>query len=85
MKIKFVLASSVDPNEILHYAAFHLGIHCLPKYLFGGFSLQWVNLFVCVDASGIEIFRGTSLACGASGLNCLLVLTLVALILNKVA
>ena len=27
----FVLANSADPNEIPHHAAFHLGLHCLPK------------------------------------------------------
>ena len=31
-EIVFVLANSVDPDEMLHYAAFHLGLHCLPKY-----------------------------------------------------
>ena len=34
LKIFFVLANSVDPGEMLHYAAFHLGLHCLPKYSF---------------------------------------------------
>ena len=34
LKIDFVLANSEDPNEMLHDAAFHLGCHCLPKYLF---------------------------------------------------
>ena len=28
----FVLANSADPDEMLQYAAFHLGLHCLPKY-----------------------------------------------------
>ena len=28
---------SVDPDEMQHYAAFHLGLHCLQKYLFRGF------------------------------------------------
>ena len=32
LKIVFVFASSVDQDERLHYAAFHLGLHCLPKY-----------------------------------------------------
>ena len=32
LKIVFVLANSVDPDEMLHYLAFHLGFHCLPKY-----------------------------------------------------
>ena len=25
----FTLTNIVDPDEILHYAAFHLGLHCL--------------------------------------------------------
>ena len=28
----FTLANSADLDEMLHYAAFHLGLHCLPKY-----------------------------------------------------
>ena len=32
LKIVFILANSVDPDKILHYAAYHLGFHCLPKY-----------------------------------------------------
>ena len=31
------LGNSADPNEIPHYVAFHLGLHCLPKYLFRDF------------------------------------------------
>ena len=27
----FVLANSVDPDEMPHYAAFYLVLHCLPK------------------------------------------------------
>ena len=34
LKIVFVLANSVDPDEMLHHAAFHLGLHCLPKCTF---------------------------------------------------
>ena len=30
LKIDFVLTNSVDPDEMLHFAAFHLGLHCLP-------------------------------------------------------
>ena len=33
MKIVFVLTNSADPDGMRHYAAFHLGLHCLPKYL----------------------------------------------------
>ena len=32
LKIVFVLANGVDPDEMPHYVAFHLGFHCLPKY-----------------------------------------------------
>ena len=28
----FILANSVDPDEMWCFAAFHLGLHCLPKY-----------------------------------------------------
>ena len=34
LKIGFVLANGVDPDEMPHYVAFHLGLHCLSKYLF---------------------------------------------------
>ena len=29
---------SVYPDEMQHDAAFHLGLHCLPKYSFRGFQ-----------------------------------------------
>ena len=29
-----VLANSVDTHEMPHYAAFYLGLHCLPMYPF---------------------------------------------------
>ena len=32
LKIIFVLSHSVDSGEMLHYAAFHLSLHSLPKY-----------------------------------------------------
>ena len=38
-KIDFELANSVDPDEVLHYAACHLGLQCLPKYPFWGFGI----------------------------------------------
>ena len=28
LKIFFTFTISVDPDEMLHYAAFHLGLHC---------------------------------------------------------
>ena len=30
ISIFFILANSADPDEMLHYVAFHLGLHCLP-------------------------------------------------------
>ena len=30
--VVLILANSADPNEKQHHAAFHLGLHCLPKY-----------------------------------------------------
>ena len=32
-----LFTNSVDPDEMQHYAAFHLGLHCLQKYSFRGF------------------------------------------------
>ena len=40
LKIFFTFTNSVDPAEMQHYAAFHLGIHCLQKYSFRGFPLR---------------------------------------------
>ena len=31
------LANSAHPDEMLHSTAFHLGIHCMPKYMVRGF------------------------------------------------
>ena len=36
-KIVLILAKSADLDEMLPYAAFHLGLHCLPKYM----SVNW--------------------------------------------
>ena len=38
LKIDFILANSTYPDKMLQYVAFHLGIHCLPKYPFRGFE-----------------------------------------------
>ena len=37
LKIFFTFTRSVDPDEMQHYAAFHLGLRCLQKYSFRGF------------------------------------------------
>ena len=38
LKIFFTFRNSVDPDEMKQYAAFHLGLHCLPKFPFRGFQ-----------------------------------------------
>ena len=38
LEIVLTSAKSVDPDEILHYAAYYLGLHCLQKYPFMGFQ-----------------------------------------------
>ena len=35
--IVLIVANSTDPIEMQHDAAFHLGLHCLPKYPLLGF------------------------------------------------
>ena len=37
LKIFFTFTNSDDTDEMQHNAAFHLGLHCLPKYSFRGF------------------------------------------------
>ena len=36
LKVVLILANNVGPDEMQHHAAFHLGLHCLPKYPFRG-------------------------------------------------
>ena len=38
LKVILILANDANPDEMKHYAAFHLGLHCLPKYPFMGFQ-----------------------------------------------
>ena len=40
LKIIFVLASSVDTDEMLHDAAFHQGLHCLRETHLGVTNIQ---------------------------------------------
>ena len=35
----YTFTNRVDPDEMQHYAAFHLGLHCLQKYSFKGFVI----------------------------------------------
>ena len=39
LKVVLILADSAGPDEMQHYAPFHLGLPCLPKYPF---------IFVCL-------------------------------------
>ena len=38
LRIILIIPNSADRDEMQHDAAFHLGLHCLPKYLFRGFQ-----------------------------------------------
>ena len=31
LKVVLIFANSADPDEMQHYAGFHLRLHCLPK------------------------------------------------------
>ena len=39
MKIIFTLTNIAEPAEMPNFVAFHLGLHCLPKYAFGSLQL----------------------------------------------
>ena len=43
LKIVFISAISADPDEMTPYEAFHLGLHCLPKYMWWTcpYCMQW--------------------------------------------
>ena len=38
LKVVLIVANSADPDEMQHYAAFHLGLSCMPKYTFRDFQ-----------------------------------------------
>ena len=38
LNVVFILVNSADPDEMQHYASFHLGLRYLPKYQFGCFQ-----------------------------------------------
>ena len=39
----FLLANSVDPDQMPHFVASDLGLHCLPRYQNWDARLTWVN------------------------------------------
>ena len=48
LKIFFTFTNSADPDEMQHYAAFHLGLHCLQKVLIEG----------CLEYKFEQLFSG---------------------------
>ena len=34
LKINFIIENIADPDEMQHYAAFHMGLHCLLEYMY---------------------------------------------------
>ena len=42
VKIVFVLVNSANPDEMPHYVAFHLGLHCLPQNAFRSHYYMYV-------------------------------------------
>ena len=40
LKITFILANSAETDEMPR-AAFHMGLHCLPKYLFSSWLMNY--------------------------------------------
>ena len=52
LKIFLTFTNSVDPDATQHYAAFHLGLHCLQKYFFK----KAQNLRACHISSRSSIF-----------------------------
>ena len=45
-KIVFILTNSADPDEMLHFVAFNLGLHCLPKFLFGLSNILFLHIHI---------------------------------------
>ena len=39
LEIVFIFANSAGPDEMMHFATFHLGLHCLPKDPIMGFPV----------------------------------------------
>ena len=44
LQVNFILANTADPDEMPHYAAFHRGLQCLPKYPFRGGLTELKNV-----------------------------------------
>ena len=46
LNIEIIIINIADPDEMQHYAAFHLGLHCLPNYPFRT-KVQMGSIKVC--------------------------------------
>ena len=49
-RIDFKLANSVDPDEMQHYAAFHLGLHCCQRTSLWVSSIQRIKQAATISA-----------------------------------
>ena len=70
LKINFVLANSVDPDEMQHYVTFHLGLHCLPKFKGFWYTIKRVK-HICamtreIQQCGILTSEDSDESCAAS-------------------
>ena len=45
---KILLANSVDPDQMSHYVAFDLGLHCLPMTILRVFRSEWVKSLMVI-------------------------------------
>ena len=52
MMLCFISAKSVDPDKIMHNATFHLGLHCLPKYLL------WISVILLFNLAILQSKQG---------------------------
>ena len=75
LKTVFVLVNSAVPDEMPHYVAFHLGLHCQSTHLgatsidkgfrphyFQIFITEWVHVWYDYDYCS-KIFHSTTLTC----------------------
>ena len=61
LKDLFILANSTDPDEMPPYVEFHLGLHCLSKYLVYQYS-EWTGLIQMVSEDKKPFFTGRTLS-----------------------
>ena len=62
LKVIFVLANGVDPDEMPHHAALHLGLHCFSKVHIPVYGLQVLKGLIssfssegCIDRFSLEM------------------------------